>query len=242
METSLEITGTPINTKLFSALAKAQGQFAEIAKNRTGKVTYQLKDSSGQSTGQKSSYEFRYADLQAILSATRPALAANGLALIQPIRQQGTANLLETILLHESGEQISSAIVVPDPSKFNDVKQYGGHITYLRRYMVTALLGVAADDDLDENDAPAATPTPSGQPGLTPQSTDAQQPQNEEPAPAGEATATEGLTAGMLKTLQLTIEKSQKGEADVCTRYGVSTLAEIPRSKINEAIEFVKGN
>jgi hypothetical protein len=145
--------------ELFAALAKAQGEFAPIAKNRS--VTIQPKEGRA--------YHFRYADLEAILAAVRPALAANGLALVQPVDDRDGAKLV-TALMHASGAALVSATQIPKIGD-RDPKQYGALLTYLRRYMVTALLGVAADDDLDENGnhsdfetttaaAPAAAPAP----------------------------------------------------------------------------------
>ena len=49
---------------LYAALAKAQGQFKPIPKNRRGVIN--PKDPS------KRGYEFRYADLQATIDCTRP--------------------------------------------------------------------------------------------------------------------------------------------------------------------------
>lgn len=126
---------------LYAALAMAQGQFADIPKNR--KVTIQPKEGRA--------YHFRYADLEAILKATRPALSANGLALVQPIdtRPDGSSTMT-TMLVHSSGEVLASEVLIPKMGD-RDPKQYGALITYLRRYMATSILGVSADDDLDEN-------------------------------------------------------------------------------------------
>ena len=55
---------------LAASLAKAQGEFTAIAKNRLVEITMK--------TGGK--FKFKYADLDAIIEATRPALSKNGLA------------------------------------------------------------------------------------------------------------------------------------------------------------------
>lgn len=127
---------------LFAALAKAQGEFAPLAKNRT--VTIKTK--------QGYSYDFRYADLEAVLAATRPALAANGLAVIQRIAPVAGSNVthLITTLTHADGGHIESAINLP-AENYGDIKNLGAAISYLRRYAYTALVCVAADDDLDED-------------------------------------------------------------------------------------------
>jgi len=121
---------------LAASLAKAQGEFTAIAKNRNVKITMK---SGGE-------FKFKYADLDAIIESTRPALSKNGLAIIQPIID----DKLLTIITHSSGEFIESSM--PLPARIGeDPKQYGAHISYLRRYAYQSLVCVMADDDLDSN-------------------------------------------------------------------------------------------
>ena len=121
---------------LAAALSKAQGEFTAIAKNRLVEITMK--------TGGK--FKFKYADLDAIIEATRPFLSKNGLAIIQPIID----DKLLTIVTHSSGEFIESSM--PLPARIgDDPKQYGAHISYLRRYAYQSLVCVMADDDLDAN-------------------------------------------------------------------------------------------
>ena len=131
---------------LYAALAKAQGGFAPIAKNRAVKI--QMKGGGA--------YEFRYADLEAILSATRPALAANGLAVFQRIEPIAgtTNNNLITVIAHKDGGLLESVTALP-AGYGGDLKSFGANLSYLRRYAYTSLLCVSADDDLDEDGQPA---------------------------------------------------------------------------------------
>lgn len=126
---------------LYAALAKAQGAFQPIVKNRNVVITMK--------TG--GSYKFRYADLEEITAKTRPALSANGLALIQTVEHGQQGPLLVCRLMHAQGGMIASEVSMPSARDLGDPKTFGAAITYLRRYMVTAMLGVAADDDLDED-------------------------------------------------------------------------------------------
>lgn len=96
-----------------------------------------------------------YASLTAVLNAVRPILNAHGITIIQsPIEgKDGLGCLaLETILLHESGESISSISVVPLAK--GDPQAYGSALTYARRYSLASMTGLATDDD----DANHATP------------------------------------------------------------------------------------
>ena len=143
--------------ELSAALAKAQSEFAPIAKNRQVKI--QMKSGG--------SFNFRYADLEATINATRPSLSKNGLAVIQPICD----GKLLTIVTHSSGQHIESSM--PLPSEIgNDPKQYGALISYLRRYSYQSMVCVMADDDLDEDtsyfsEQPQAQPKPQAKPEIS---------------------------------------------------------------------------
>lgn len=152
MEEDIEVKGTKeIGTSaqmcaLYGALAKAQGDFQPITKNRS--VSIDIKDK--QTGAKKGSYQFRYADLEEVTAKTRPALSANGLATTQQILPHGNQTELLTKLLHADGGSLESRIIIA-LSPTADMKNFGAALSYLRRYAKSALLDVAADDDLDEN-------------------------------------------------------------------------------------------
>lgn len=129
------ITRAEGGAELYAALAKAQGEFKPVAKNRA--VQIRMKEGG--------TYRFEYADLEALISATRPALAANSLAIVQQV----TGDELITRLVHGDGDTLTSAMSLPRMGQ--DPKSYGAALTYLRRYAYSALLCLAADDDLDED-------------------------------------------------------------------------------------------
>lgn len=93
----------------------------------------------------------RYADLEAILQAVEPPLADQGLVLTQHGDFLSDKPVLVTRLTHvDTGESIESAVPLLSKSG-NDPQQLGSAITYARRYGITALLSVVADDDDDGN-------------------------------------------------------------------------------------------
>lgn len=116
------------------ALAKAQAGFGAVTRSRT--VTVKTK------TG--GSYTFSYAPLDAILGIVREPLAKNGLAVTQ-LLDHGS---LVTLLLHESGSYLTARTALPDTP---DIQAYGSAVTYLRRYALQSLLGIAAEEDDDGN-------------------------------------------------------------------------------------------
>jgi len=94
-------------------------------------------------------FKSSYADLSSILQAVMPLLSANGLALSQPMKVQEGTTILITKLIHESGEEMSSEMILPhhaDPQKF------GALISYYKRYQLSALLSISTcDEDCDAN-------------------------------------------------------------------------------------------
>lgn len=125
---------------LAAALAKAQAAFGDVTKDKTGKV-------QGEGKGGRYEYTYRYADLAAVLEAVRRPLADNQLALVQrPIPALGGL-VLETRLIHSTGQWIGSIYPLPDPT--GRPQEMGSALTYARRYSLTALLGVAPDEDDD---------------------------------------------------------------------------------------------
>jgi hypothetical protein len=130
-------------SKIVAALARAQGKYKPLVKNCEGKVSYQAKE--GRSEG---GYTFRYADLGAVIEATSAALS--GEELVQTA--QIGAGKIRVTLLHSSGEWMASEAPLPAPGEVG-VQKFGGWVTYLRRYLLAPLLGVASEDDDDGNAA-----------------------------------------------------------------------------------------
>lgn len=120
--------------ELAAALAKAQSQ-----------VRHAIKDSKN--PGFRSSY----ADLTSVWDACREALTKNGLSVVQKTDFDAGEIWLETMLIHASGEHISSRYPLR-PVKA-DPQGYGSAMTYARRYCLAAIVGVVADEDDDGNAA-----------------------------------------------------------------------------------------
>ena len=115
--------------KIAPALAKAQAQYATVAKSKTVKLP---------------SYSYSYADLADIMTMLRTPLADAGLFILHFTRETGDGLMLETRVVHTSGQFIASEL----PLAGNSPQALGGDMTYKRRYSL-CLLGVVTDEDVD---------------------------------------------------------------------------------------------
>jgi len=94
----------------------------------------------------------RYADLASVWDACRELLSSNGLCVVQASSiVEGRSFVLDTILLHESGQWISGQLSVPLTKE--DPQGLGSAMTYARRYSLMAMVGICPEDD----DAESAT-------------------------------------------------------------------------------------
>lgn len=91
-----------------------------------------------------------YADLNSCWEACRPSLARNHLAVIQsPSVTPERFVRITTRIIHKSGEWIEGDL---DLKPQQDTPQaIGSAITYGKRYALSAMLGVVADEDDDGN-------------------------------------------------------------------------------------------
>jgi hypothetical protein len=87
-----------------------------------------------------------YADLKSVIEAVKPSLNEYGIVFMQAVNMDGAIPIIETMLLHESGQFISSKTPVYC-TKPNDPQAFGSGITYSKRYALQALLGLPTEDD-----------------------------------------------------------------------------------------------
>lgn len=90
-------------------------------------------------------FKSKYADLSSVWAAARDALTGHGLSIMQPLVYVDGIQYLDTILGHSSGQWMQSRMIIPEGIK--DPQAMGKVITYFRRYMLAALVGVCPEDD-----------------------------------------------------------------------------------------------
>lgn len=116
--------------ELAKALAVAQGEFrvAEL-------------------DGANPHFKSRYATLASIMKAAQPGLSKAGLSFIQAPSVDGKSVCVETMLLHASGQTISC--VLRADARDTNAQSIGSIISYLKRYGLSSLLGIATGEDDD---------------------------------------------------------------------------------------------
>lgn len=131
-------TTTPAPAEnIYAALAAAQAEFKPVVKNCVNPA-----------------FKSKYADLQSILDATRPALNRHGLFLFQRVASSKDGVSVETCITHATGGTLSGGVLfIPVISPKNPSQAFGSAETYARRYSLSAFLGVSADEDDDGNGA-----------------------------------------------------------------------------------------
>lgn len=143
-----------------------------------------------------------FADLATVLSTVTPALCKNGLVVTQSFEPGETTPCLVTTLRHISGEVIESRLPMIIGSGRNPLHDFGGSVTYLRRYSLLAILGLAADVDTDGDLSAPSAPTPA-QPqkaAAKPTPKQAAKPTTEDPNDP-EGTLDPGLQKELLETI-----------------------------------------
>ena len=101
-------------------------------------------------------HKSKYASLAAHLAALKPLAAKHNLAIVQMPESEGNHVGVRTTIVHKNGMTMSSFIGIPmvDGAKGQDA---GAVISYLRRYALASVSGVATDDDDAEGDRTAKT-------------------------------------------------------------------------------------
>ncbi len=137
----IDVTG-----KIAAALAKAQSVISNPEKNREVTVKGVTK------TGKEFNYTFKYTTLDRIIETVRKPLTDNGLWFTQTLENAdgGRYNLV-TALWHESGQSIRSETPLLVDGATNQA--FGSALTYMRRYALAAMPGIASDEDDDANQA-----------------------------------------------------------------------------------------
>ena len=175
--------------ELNTALAKAQGELFAAKKDSINPH-----------------FKSKYADLASVWEACREALSSNGLSVTQmPAEFQNNVMTLVTRLSHSSGEWIEQTMTCPVSKP--DPQGIGSCLSYMRRYALSAAVGVYQDDD----DANSASYAPKERPAT--------------------------LTDDELNKIKVLAVATHSDVAKIAQFYGKKELHEIERLHFNKIVE-----
>jgi len=151
------MNASPTITAIAPALVAAVGELAPVGKDATNPA-----------------FRNKYASLDAMMEQVRPTLARHGLAVLQSVTHPETdagrvvGIAVETRVLHTSGEWIAGLVTLPVEK--STAQGTGSAISYGRRYGLSALLGLTAEDDDGQaaSSAPKAAPARAARPAAAP--------------------------------------------------------------------------
>jgi hypothetical protein len=136
------------------AIAKALSAAQAELKNPT-------KDKVATIESNKGRFKYSYTDFAGALDMIRPVLSKHGLAFTQnPFVVEGNYVMLDTRLLHESGEWIGNIYPV---GLVADHRTLGSAMSYARRHAGFPLLGIQGEDEDDDAEASGPPPRPLGE-------------------------------------------------------------------------------
>lgn len=116
--------------ELASALSLAQGQMEAAKKDKENPF-----------------FRSHYSDLASVWEACREPLSKHGLSVSQLTDVEEGKLVIESVLMHKSGEWISGRLAMPIAK--NDPQSMGSLISYGRRYALGAIVGVVSEEDND---------------------------------------------------------------------------------------------
>lgn len=127
--------------KISAALVKAQSNMGSASKDAKNPF-----------------FKTNYADFGSVLAVAKPALNDEGIAILQQSYSKDGADYVETTLLHESGEYMTT-----DPLKLKllkeDMQSLGSALSYAKRQSLQSLLTIPAKDDDGESSSKQETTT-----------------------------------------------------------------------------------
>lgn len=92
-------------------------------------------------------FKSKYSDLNSVIQACKEELNSEGISVLQPVVSDEQGDSVETVLLHESGEYISSRMKLVLAKQ--DMQGYGSAVSYARRYSLQSMVFIPSSEDDD---------------------------------------------------------------------------------------------
>lgn len=188
--------------ELAAALSKAQGMMACAGKDSANPF-----------------FKSKYASLDAVREAIKTPFSSNGLAYSQMLFEDGDWVMLEMILMHSSGQYLSSKISVCKKDAPPQVR--GSAASYMRRYTLSAIAGVTTGEDDDANVA---------------------QTYHTEQAEKKKSDIHEVISGEEARDLELSISGEDREEylKNILAHFKVRSFEELPRKKLESCLRAIE--
>lgn len=130
---------TTVNKNICMRLIEAQKEFPRIVQDQEAKAF-------GSGRG------YSYANISSCLDAILPILNKHGLAVVQKTTTEEDRVGIETVLVSEEGETLSSGVffVTTAGLQQKGVQAFGSAVTYARRYSFVSFLGLSYGEEDDD--------------------------------------------------------------------------------------------
>ena len=160
----------------------------------------------------KDGHNSKYAPLEDINDAIRPAMQKHGFAVFFDINQGDKCVEITTTLAHRLGhtKSLTIPLALDTSGSKNAVQAVGSTISYGKRYGICAILNISTGDDTDGN-----------------------QSQDKE-------TESNTITEDQVKELETLIAKSSTTAESVCTQAGISQLSELRTEHFGPAKQHIR--
>lgn len=190
--------------ELASALAAAQGEMESARTHNTNPF-----------------FKSKYASFTDVVTASRPALSKNKLSVIQRMLMSKEGLIIETKLMHASGQWISSVMPINPPK--DDAQARGSYISYMKRYSYAALVGVCTEDEDDDGNASA-------------------QQERKEASRPPITKSYEKVTSEQVQNIMFEIGEHTDVADTILKKFGIQKLADIPKEYYLRVIQKIREN
>lgn len=204
-------------TELFKAMIEVAPEISSIPKSKLAKGDNYV--------------GYKYATLDSLIDMLRCVLPKHGLWFTQVPYREGEKSCLTTRIIHVSGEWIEDTIEMTDTElrgKVTDTQKVGASITYYRRYALSSIFGVAADEDVDGNLSNVQRQQPQSKPAAKPQPQ-----QKKDPTPYLLQDMTKRMEAGETK------ESVLKSYADILKTDNVRPIEQLSDAEKSSLANFI---
>ena len=179
-------------------------------------------------TGKK--IKFKYASLPEILKTVRPVLSKHGIALLQEPKTVENVVQITTTLIHKSGEWVRfEPLVMKAASPY--AQEIGSAITYGRRYNISSVLGLGAEDDDDGNAA---------QDGIKDNVEKNEHPKKESPKKESSKEEYDYATPEQVAEIKDLIVKANVVVGSILSRYRVANVESLSTAQASSCIGILK--